>query len=77
MVRKYIKQDSSKGLYYERWTYQTLCCYKYEGHCELCPESIVCERIDTPNEYGIKPVKYAMLLTLAHVGKPQKGNYER
>lgn len=60
----------------ERWTYQTKCCYKYQCNCNICPNDIVCTIYESQNTgvkvpYGIRPVKYAMLLTYARIGKPR------
>ena len=63
---------SSTRIPIDRWTFQTLCCYKYKTNCEICPESIVCGKYSpTINEYNLKPVKYAMLKTLEKLGKPK------
>jgi hypothetical protein len=63
---------NSKYIFCDRWTFQTLCCYKYKTNCGLCPNSIVCEKyVKTKNEYNLKPVKYAMLKTLEKIGKPR------
>lgn len=71
-MRKYEKTDSRKGIFCERWTFQTTCCYKYRMKCELCPNNMVCKMYTgVKNEYKIHPVKYAMLLTYSRLGEPK------
>ena len=70
--RKYLKGNPDSGIFIERWTFQTICCYIHKGICEECSNSIVCEKYTTKNPYRIKPVKYAMLLTYARLGAPRK-----
>lgn len=58
----------------ERWTDLAKHCYQRKCRCEGCSEEYgACvERWDAKhNEYGIKPMKYAVLMTYAEIGKPE------
>lgn len=73
LVERY--QGNFKHIPCNRWTWQTLCCYVHKGNCAECSNEIVCEKYNTKNEYGIKAVKYAMLLSYARLGKPKGEEY--
>ena len=64
---------------YRHWNYTTACCFKYKGNCLECPNNWVCKQIKgaLPNEYGIHPAKYAMLMTYANSDQPYTVGFER
>ena len=75
--RRYKHKETTDDTFCDRWTFLTTCCYKYKMNCKLCPNEIVCQRYNNNrNKYKIHPVKYAMLLTYAKLGKPNlQGGY--
>lgn len=54
---------------YRHWNYTTACCFLHKTKCELCPNEIVCSKINKPvGDYYIHPIKYATLKTYANIG---------
>lgn len=62
-----------KNRMFNHWNDSTRCCYRHKGKCEFCPNGIVCDTYDNlaENEYQMRAVKYAMMMTFAKIGKPR------
>lgn len=46
--------------------------------CSSCQNEWACDVYkDWNNPYGIKQIKFAVLMTYANVGKPKRGDYEK
>jgi len=61
----------------DQWTLQTLHCYLAKTNCKICPENEICEKYGSNNVYGIKAVKYAMLLTYAKLNAPKTNDFNK
>lgn len=57
----------------DRWTGLTKACYENKGHCNpRCDGYEVCNKYNGKRtSFVIKPIKWAMILTFAKLGKPK------
>lgn len=58
---------------HDRWTRLTIACFEHKGHCNIrCEGYDVCRKYEGKRTtFGIKPIKWAMILTYAKLGKPK------
>lgn len=67
-----ISRDSGT---FNQWTPGAINCYERNMHCNGCIDEEFCNRRGQDITYGIKPMKYAVLVLYSKYGKPERREY--
>lgn len=72
---KLIKRDNAL---YKKWNKTTAMCFLRNCKCGYdCPNFTACRtQTDTVNEYRVKNIKYAALMTFCNIGREGLDRYE-